>query len=88
DRPTGSVSSDQTRDISIVPSHLDYGPQGPKFRSEIAIIIGQPISTRACQQSSAKATSRRILNQLQQEFKQIGALPSEASANEIPMSVA
>ena len=63
-------------DIPIVPIHLQYGSRGAVFGSAIAITIGPPVSTRACQGPSFKVTSKNIIAKLQQHFRQLGALPA------------
>ncbi|MGD1852248.1 MAG: lysophospholipid acyltransferase family protein [Cyanophyceae cyanobacterium] len=85
DVQSGVRSGDPINDIAVVPISFDYGPGGPRFGSAIAIAIGQPISARACQGSSTKATSRKIIGQLYQGFEQLG-LRSPA-VSERPMSV-
>ena len=71
-----TLETQPDQDITIVPINLRYGPRGPVFGSRITIAIGQPISTRACQRASAKATARTILAQLKQNFEPLGALPA------------
>ena len=76
------------KDIPIVPIHLQYGPRGAVFGSAIAITIGQPVSTRACQGHSLKITSKNIIAKLQQHFRQVGALPASDNPENLSIPAA